>query len=268
MDILRIAAIGIGGVLVSSYYIEEFIMKQPDTVIEKPVDIVSVIMPSYNEETLIEQASSSIRNQAIIQKYPDMFEFILVDSGSTDKTVEIAKPYVDKIIIANRGKLTARNKATEEAKGNIIVSVDSDSWYPKFTLNTLLKPFKEPDIIGVIGHTLDYSIPNMPGQIHTIFYTLERVIIRPNQMPGRLSAYRKEAFYKTGKFNENINQFNLKDILEEEEIMFGNRLAETGKLVFVPNAMCIHLGGIRIACRNNIEAHEKCELLKLGTERF
>lgn len=267
LDMLFIAGLGIAGTLTTSYLIEEY-MKNPDIIIEKPVDTVSVIMASYNEEALIEQAVKSIKDQVIIQQYPEMFEFILVDSNSVDKTIELAKPYVDRIIVANKGKLTARNIATDNAKGNIIVSVDSDSFYPKYAINTLLKPFKNIEIIGTSGHTLDYSMPNTPGQLFTIAHTIDRSVFHRNQMPGRFCAYRKNAFYKINKFNTNINQLNLDEMVYEEELLFGDKLSQIGKLEFIPNAMCVHLGGLKVSCRNNIETSEKCKILKLGTDRF
>ena len=50
-----------------------------------------------------------------------------VDSGSSDNTIPIAEPYIDRLITTKqRGKLTARNLATLQSYGNIIVSVDSD----------------------------------------------------------------------------------------------------------------------------------------------
>jgi len=266
-EIIKYGLLGIGGTIVSSYIIESR-MKDYDTVVEPPVDTVSIIMPSYNEELFIEEACKSIKNQSIIQQYPEFFEFILVDSGSIDRTIELATPYIDKIIIAGRGKLTARNLATDMAKGNIIVAVDSDTFYPEYAMNTLLKAFDNDNVVGVSGHTLDYSISNIPGQLFTIIHTTDRLIFNRNQMPGRFSAYRKDAFYKVGKFNEKINQLNLNEMLYEEEILFGDKLNEIGEVRFIINSTCVHLGGLKVSCRYNTEIKEKCELLKLGVERF
>lgn len=266
-DILRYGVMGIGGTLVTSYIIENE-MKNVDTIVEPPVDSVSIIMPSYNEEMFIVEACKSIRNQSIIQQYPQYFEFILVDSNSTDRTVGLALPYVDKVLTVGKGKLTARNLATDMAKGNIIISVDADTFYPKHAINTLLKPFNDSNVVGISGHTLDYSIANIPGQVFTILHTTDRLIFNRNQMPGRFSTYRKDAFYNAGKFNEKINQLNLNEMLYEEEISFGNKLSEIGEVKFLLNAMCVHLGGLKVSCRYNTEIKEKCELLKIGSERF
>jgi len=251
--------------------ITEQAMRKFDTEIQKPIDSISVIMPSYNEEFTVELATASVREQSIVQEYPEYFEFILIDSGSQDKTVELAEPYVDKVIIAPRGKLTSRNIATNQAKGNIIVSTDSDSYYPYHWLNTLLDPFNDLNygpIAGVIGNTLDYGIANIPGWLHSIVYTLDRVILHPKQMPGRNSAYYKHLFYTSGGFNENINQFNIVSMLNEEELGFGYRLAKLGRLVFKINATCIHLGGEKVACRLGIANKDRCKGYGFNIERF
>ena len=114
-SILKAGMIGGFGILTTSSILESK-MKKCDTNILQPIDTVSIVMPSYNEERFIGLAASSVREQSIIQEFPEMFEFLLVDSGSVDKTVELAEPFVDKVIIAPRGKLTARNIAINEAK--------------------------------------------------------------------------------------------------------------------------------------------------------
>lgn len=173
MNFLNKALIGGLGILTSSSIIEKE-MKEYDIDILCPIDIVSIIVSSFNESAFIETCLSSLRNQSIIQEYPRYFEIILADSCSTDGTIEIAEHYVDRIIITPRGKLTSRNIATQEANGGIIVSVDSDSYYPCHWLNTLLKPLndntnpKYTNVVGVFGSTFDYTINNVPGKLFSL----------------------------------------------------------------------------------------------------
>ena len=268
MKLLHKGIIGIFGTFIAGDITERY-MGNFDTDVQKPIDTVSIIMSSYNEEYAIELASSSSKEQSIIQEYPEYFEFILVDSGSSDKTLDLAEPFVDKIVIAPRGKLTARNIATRQAKGNIIVSTDADTYYPYHMLNTLLKPFNEQSIAGVVGSTLDYSIPNIPGQIHSVVYNIvDRLILHPKQMIGRNSAFWKHLFYLSGRFNENIDQFNIDSMLNEEELGFGNRLSKFGNIIYKLNATCVHLGGRKIACRFGLESRNSCKGYGIGIDRF
>lgn len=249
-------------------------MKNYNTNILKPVDNISIIMPCYNEEKFIQIAAWSIRNQSIIEKYPEYFEFILADSGSKDRTVELAEPYINKLIITPRGKLTARNIATDNAKGNIIVSVDADTIYPYHWLNTLLEPFNNlnhSSIIGISGSTFDYSWKYVPNEIFSVAEALYNRLINRNRIVGRNSAYWKHGHYLAGKFNENINQFNIFEIFCEEEELFGNRLSQFGSIIHKLNASCIHLGGIKVYCRFSEMIgfdNAECKKYEFRKERF
>jgi len=263
------------GALTVNGFIERA-MNNPDIETYKPIDTISIIVPSFNEEKFIKKSLSSIRGQSILNEYPEYFEIILVDSGSSDNTVPIAEPYIDRLITTKvRGKLTARNLATAHSYGNIIVSVDSDSYYPPFWLNTLLEPFNNTDnlqynsnIAGVVGSTYDPDIPGIPIPIRNFAEIADRKIIHPFQMVGRNSAYWKHSFYQTGLFNESINQMNVKEMVKEEEQGFGLRLSKLGKVVFKLNANCIHLGGQRIGCRLGTSDKNSCSTQKINIERF
>lgn len=250
-----------------------------DTNVEKPIDTISIILPTYNEEQFITRNLFSLINQSIINQYPQYFEFILIDSNSSDKSIELAIPFINylnyhkhiqtKLIeTEKRGKLTARNIATDLSTGNIIVSIDADTIYPPYYLNTILKPFHNPEVIGVDGSELDYSIPNIPGKLMSISFLFQKLFKHPNRLYGRHSAYMKHSFYEIGKFNESIDQMNIKTIMKEEEIDFGNKLSKLGKIVFKMNACCYHLGGERVACRSISKGSTECNKYGIGIERF
>lgn len=82
-------------------------------------------MPVYNQEAYVAQAVSSILDQA----YKD-FEFVIVDDGSTDGTIEIIEQFDDpriRLIRAEHGGfVNALRRATREAKGKWIARMDSD----------------------------------------------------------------------------------------------------------------------------------------------
>lgn len=273
MSLLAKTIIGGLGILASSSIIEKE-MKEYDTDILCPVDMVSIIVSSFNESTFIGTCLSSLRNQSIIQEYPSYFEIILADSCSTDGTIEISEPYVDKIVITPIGKLTSRNIATQEAKGDIIVSVDSDSYYPCHWLNTLLKPLsdyinpKYKNVVGVFGSTFDYTINNVPGQLFSLADFLYNSTFNKTRMVGRNSAYRKWAFFSANGFNENIDQFNIWSIFGEEEQAFGQRLSKLGKVTYKLNASCYHMGGAKSIGRFGIGNKQILEKYKFGADRF
>ncbi len=85
---------------------------------------LSVIIASYNHQDYIAETLRSLEEQT----YQD-FEIIIVDDGSKDKTVEVAKSAQSRAQIytqENRGVVAARNRGIEMAKGKYICFVDSD----------------------------------------------------------------------------------------------------------------------------------------------
>lgn len=271
MNTLKWAISGILGTLTVNGFIERE-MNRPDIETVEPIVNVSIIVPSFNEEPFIKKCLSSIRGQSIIQEFPQYFELILVDSGSTDNTVPIAEPYVDRIITTTvRGKLTARNLAIDQAKGNIVVNVDSDSYYGPFWLNTLLKPFnylEYDNLVCVVGSTYDPHIPGIPTPIRNIAELIDRNILSPKRIVSRNSALWKHSVYLVGKFDETINQMDVHEMMKEEEYLFGEKLSKLGKIVFKMSANCVHLGGQRIGCRIGTGNRDICEKYGINIERF
>src|SRR5690242_19312818 len=93
---------------------------------QKP--LVSIITIVYNGETYLEQAINSVLQQS----YPHI-EYIVIDGGSTDKSVSIIKKYESNIQywISGRdnGIADAFNKGLAKAKGNVIGFINADDWY-------------------------------------------------------------------------------------------------------------------------------------------
>ncbi|BAY77522.1 glycosyl transferase family protein [Nostoc linckia NIES-25] len=99
---------------------------------------VSVIIPAYNTEAYIEKAIKSALEQTL-----NDIEVIVVDDASSDKTVEVAKSFVDerlKVIVnqQNLGAAAARNRALRAAQGEWIAVLDSDDWYALERLEKLV----------------------------------------------------------------------------------------------------------------------------------
>lgn len=262
--------LGMGVGIAGSYIYADYRKSQMlavDTVIEPPVSSVSIIVPVLNEEKYLEESLLSIRTQSIIQEYPEMFELIVVDGGSTDNSLTIAEKYADKVISPVVGKLTARNMATDMAKGDIIVAADGDTMYYQHWLNTLLKPFQGPEVVAVSGSIIQENIPFVPITLSILGGIVDK-IIHPYRLTGNNCAYLKSAFIESGKFNESTNQLDISAMIQEEETGFGNRMAQLGKVVYQINAPSLHLGGEKIGCRIGTTATEVCDNLGMGTERF
>ncbi len=84
--------------------------------------LVSVIIPTKNEEKNIVRCLKSIKKQ----KYHESIEIILVDNNSVDKTVEFAKPYITKVITKGPERSAQRNVGARMAKGKWLLFIDAD----------------------------------------------------------------------------------------------------------------------------------------------
>jgi glycosyltransferase involved in cell wall biosynthesis len=92
--------------------------------------IISVIIPTKNEEKNILRCLKSIKQQ----KFEGILEVILVDNNSKDRTVELAKKHVDKIIIAGPERSAQRNTGAKAAHGEWLLFLDADMELSKDTI--------------------------------------------------------------------------------------------------------------------------------------
>lgn len=111
---------------------------------------ISIIVPVYNTEKYLDKCIHSILNQT----YSD-FEVILIDDGSTDKSLEICKKYEsdNRVIIIhkeNEGQAIARNIGIRQSIGEFITFIDSDDYVDLQMLEELYRKAKEKDADIVI----------------------------------------------------------------------------------------------------------------------
>lgn len=113
---------------------------------------ISVIIPSFNEIGVLEECIESLGFQT-----ERSFEIIVVDDGSTDKTLEILKNLVSTIpnfsfySQKHTGPGAARNLGAKFAKGKILVFVDADMTFDKDFLINLTKPIEDKSSRGTFS---------------------------------------------------------------------------------------------------------------------
>ncbi|HVJ54033.1 MAG TPA: glycosyltransferase [Aliidongia sp.] len=113
---------------------------------------VSVVVCAYNADRTMDQCLASLEHL----NYPD-YEVIVVNDGSTDRTLEISEryPYCRIISQANKGLSVARNVGAEAATGEIVAYTDSDCVADKDWLTYLVAKMEHGGLVAVGG-------PNFP----------------------------------------------------------------------------------------------------------
>ncbi len=154
---------------------------------------LSVVIPFYNEEKLIEKCLHSILNQTIDKKD---YEIILVDNNSTDRTSEIAR----------KMGIWAKQFGAKRAKGEIIVVTDADAIVEKTWLENILKIFEDKKLMCIGGTVLATGNNKMSINILKFFDFFAQIcqIVGIPFIWGTNMAVRKSAFEKVGGFNTRL----------------------------------------------------------------
>jgi len=105
-------------------------------------ELVSITIPTYNSEKTLKKTLQSVKAQT----YPNI-ELILIDSNSTDKTLEIAKNFRAKIYNYEGTLLGARELGAKKAKGKYIFLIDSDHILEKTAVERGMKLLKKFDML-------------------------------------------------------------------------------------------------------------------------
>lgn len=112
---------------------------------------ISIVTPSFNQGNFLEKTILSV----LEQDYPNL-EYIIIDGGSTDNSVEIIKKYEQHLTYwvsePDRGQSHAINKGFERATGEIFGWLNSDDWYHSGALKAVAEAFAaNPDAGAVVG---------------------------------------------------------------------------------------------------------------------
>jgi cellulose synthase/poly-beta-1,6-N-acetylglucosamine synthase-like glycosyltransferase len=184
-----------------------------------------------NEET-IEECLQAL----LTQNYPqDNLEIILVDGGSKDKTVQIAKKYPIKIYQVALNCPAAYNYAQKIAGYPILGFVDSDAKVEVNWLRKLVARIDELDVVGVSGSIDTWNVDN--SWARSIGYELKTRYRRIGRYTKRIATMnlllKKSVLEEVGGWAE--------DMPSQYDTEFGYRLAlKNYKIAYEPTAVCYH----------------------------
>ena len=103
---------------------------------------LSVIVPVLNEEEMLATSLAAIRAGAADS------EIVVVDGGSTDATVAIARRLADQVIVATRGRATQQNEGASRAHGDVFAFVHADTLVPPMFSRYIESAFEDARVAG------------------------------------------------------------------------------------------------------------------------
>jgi glycosyltransferase involved in cell wall biosynthesis len=171
---------------------------------DKAFPKITIVTPSFNQAQFLERTILSVINQ----HYPNL-EYIIIDGGSTDGSVEIIKRYEKYLAYwvseKDNGQSEAINKGFNLATGQIFAYLNSDDIYLPGAVNHIAEIFlstKNADI--VYGNALLInSINKKIGQCIALPFKLKEHLNGLFAIPQPSAFWKREVFDKVDGFNEN-----------------------------------------------------------------
>ncbi len=193
---------------------------------------VSIITPSFNQASYIEETIRSV----LLQGYPDL-EYIVIDGGSKDGTVDIIRKYQQWISHwvseSDKGQTDAINKGFRASSGEIIAWQNSDDTYePNAIFNAVnfLIEHPETDVVYSDCHLIDKNslvIGHLPSKEYSLSNCLLGHIV-----PNQTAFIRRRAWEAVGGVDQNLHF-----AIEED---FWLKLGIKAKLTQLPGTWANH----------------------------
>jgi len=206
---------------------------------------ISIVTPSYNQGQYIEQCIDSVLSQG----YPDL-EFIIIDGGSTDNSVEIIKKFSSHLTYwisePDDGQSHAINKGLGKCTGDVFNWLNSDDYLSPNSLNTIATAFSDPSINVFSGQS------NIVQNGEILMQTRGLDVYKDNlsktigqaRIDQPETYWRKSVLDKVGEVNNHLNfimdrdwwvkyllNFGLDGIVQSNDILANFRLHPASKTV-------------------------------------
>jgi GT2 family glycosyltransferase len=192
---------------------------------------ISVVVPVFNGANSLRRCLEALGASTV-----KPLECIVVDDGSTDNSVEVAKRFGARVIRTGRqmGPAKARNVGAKAARGEIVLFIDSDVCVTPSTIERLKKAFlDEPGVAAVFGSYDDTS----PEGFFSEYKNLQHAYVHRSARREASTfwtgcgAVRKDIFLALGGFQEAFGRPCI------EDIEFGGRLVKCGQRVIVDGSI-------------------------------
>lgn len=179
----------------------------PDTMSDgSPWPRVTIVTPSYNQGQFIEETIRSV----LLQGYPNL-EYIAMDGGSTDNSVEIIRKYepwlTSWVSEPDRGQSHAINKGFERATGEIVAWLNSDDYYWPAALGIAAQALHNNPRAGLVYTDCDYvdQATNKSTRVRVADRSIAEMLRDGNCVTQQTAFFTKEALDRVGLLREDLH---------------------------------------------------------------
>jgi lipopolysaccharide transport system ATP-binding protein len=168
--------------------------------------LVTIVTPSYNQGRFIEETILSV----LTQDYPNI-EYIVIDGGSTDNTLDILKKYEERlawISESDRGQSHAINKGFRMAKGEILAWLNSDDTYLPGAIGKVVQHFQaNPESMMVYGegYLIDEQSRVTKRFPFTEAFNLWKLVYLWDNILQQTAFFRRQVFDHIDLLDENLH---------------------------------------------------------------
>ncbi|MFH1609311.1 MAG: glycosyltransferase [Candidatus Bipolaricaulota bacterium] len=196
---------------------------------------VTVVVPVLNEERLLADTLRALRAQMFIG-----FDLIVVDNGSTDRSLEIAREFTDHVLCEPEpGSAWAMHRGISEAMGTVVIAcADADTVYPPRWLERMVKALDKDGVVAVYGPMGFRDSWWICRAFEVLGYTLFAILSRAlgvHQVGAANFGMRRDAYFAAGGYPPVAH-------LASPDLRLALRLTRVGKVRFVPGLVCYTSG--------------------------
>ena len=196
--------------------------------------MTSLVIRTYNEEKYLRWLLDSVRNQS----YKD-YEIIIVDSGSTDSTLELVKDFDCKVVTIKKSEFTfgrSLNYGCEVAQGEFLVFISAHCIpYDNYWLEHLVGSFTDDSVALVYGRQVGYKTSKFSEhQVFRKYFPPESANQQGGFFCNNANSAIRRSLWKTHPFNEELT--GLEDMSWAKYHYYNNH-----KIVYQPNSSVIHI---------------------------
>jgi glycosyltransferase involved in cell wall biosynthesis len=220
---------------------------------------VTIAIPTHNRARLLGETLASLKSLALPED--GAIECVVIDNASSDDTADVVAaatkstpPFpIRRVLESRQGSSFARNRAVDEARGEVIVFIDDDAIADRQWLRAMLSALDTRGLDAACGLVLPrWSAPPPPWLGARLIVKLavhDRATIEAasdgetEKLENYFSAnvgFRRSAFERFGRFREDLGVVGKNPMSGEDTELFARIIASGGRMGFVRDAVVHH----------------------------